>query len=1068
MKRIDFLKVILSSVLSLTVVMVGNAAPITMEKARSNAMEFLLSSSGKQHSKGTSFIKPDLKHAGSLGHSSSSVEPDMTVSPAIYAFNIDGGGFVLAAGDDAAEPILAYGEKGSFHPDSIPPNMKEWIKRYEMEIKWARSNGLTAANSPANSPLKARANVSALVKSTWAQGQPFNDQCIFNGTRCRVGCTATAMAQIMYYWASVGKDGSKFQHGCTALPAYTTTTQKYNVPKLGAVTNFDWSSMTNGKPTTTAGKAAVAKLMRYCGQSVEMDYTSSSSGGSIWYAAQALKDNFFYNSAVKVISEEAMTNSTWTTAIYNEISNGKPVLMSGYGKNGEGAGHAFICDGYKDGKFHFNWGWGGYLDGFFSMSALNTDYGTFSYEKEAVIGIQPFAKSRYVVQSDDYKTLTFYHDNKKYSRKKTYELDMFNHEIQKKTSVTKVVFDASFASYRPTTTDYWFEGFSALTTLSSITNLNTSSTTDMGCMFKGCKSLKSISLSSFNTSKVTSMYSMFDGCSSLTTLDLSTFDMSKVTSSNYMLRDCSALKSITIPATMTNASAYAFSGVGSATSPCTIIAPSGFKFGVDLSGVCFWWKSGCFFLKDHEVAYGLYIDTENKLAFHYDAKPWSRTGTKYSLNTGTTKPEWNSNAATITLVAFAETFSNVRPTSTYRWFDGMTNLTNIRNIKYLNTSNVTNMFYMFKNCQKLTSIDLSGFNTANVTDMSYMFDGCSSLTTLDLSKFDMSKVTSSNSMAYDCKELKKVIIPATMANASASTFSGVGSTTSPCTITAPSGFDFGTSIDELYFRYKTGYFFLEGNKVSYALLADSTLKFYHDALPWTRTGTKYSLPKTTTIGWSGAKSSYSKVVFDESFAEARPPITSRWFMFHSSLTKVEGMENLNMSEVTSNTEMFYGCSKLSSITLPGTITHLDKSIFQGCTKLEEIDIPAGVESIGDMAFNNCSSLVRVSVGFTDPLPITMQTFSNRKNAYLTVPGGYREAFAAADYWKEFKGINEDSAFAKGDVNHDGVISVSDVTLLVDYLIGNHPENFHAENGDINNDGIISIADVQTLVDNIMR
>ena len=1048
--------------------MTMNASPITKEKAQSNAMAFLLSPSGMQRVKGTTFTKPELKHAGSFGHSSSLGEPSPMDSPTIYAFNIDGGGFVLAAGDDAAEPILAYGETGSFHPDSIPPNMREWIKGYEMEINRARSNGLTATDSPANSPLKARANVSALVKSTWAQGQPFNDQCIFNGTRCRTGCVATATAQVLYYWASVGKDGSKFQHGCTALPAYTTATNKYNVPQLSAVTNFAWSSMTNGTPTSSAGKAAVAKLMRYCGQAVEMDYTSSGSGASLWFVAQALKEYFYYNSAVKAISEDNMTSDAWTTAVYNEISNGKPVLMSGHDKSGEEAGHAFICDGYKDGKFHFNWGWGGYLDGFFAMSALNTAYGTFSYEKEAVIGIQPFAKSRYVVQSDDYKTLTFYHDNKKYSRKKTYELDVFHYEIQKKTSVTKVVFDASFASYRPTTTSLWFDGFSALTTLTSITNLNTSSTTNMGYMFRGCTSLKTLSLSSLNTSNVTNMYSMFDGCTSLTILDLSTFDMSKVTSSNYMVRNCSALKSITIPATMTKAQDNAFSGVGSSTAPCTIIAPSGFKFGVDLSGVCFWWKSGCFFLKDHEVAYGLYIDTENKLAFYQDAKPWCRTGTKYSLNTGTTAPQWNTNAANITLVAFAESFSNARPTSTYRWFEGMTNLATIKNLKYLNTSKVTNMNRMFYNCKALTSIDLSGFNTANVTGVNYMFYNCQALTTLDLGKFDLSKVTTSDYMANSCKALKKLIIPATMANVAESVFSGVGSSTAPCFITAPSGFDFGTSIDGLYFKFKSGYFFLEGNKVSYALLADSTLTFYHDAQPWTRTGTKYSIPKTTTIGWSGATSSITKAVFDESFAEARPTTTARWFRSHFKLTKVEGMEHLNMSEVTSNTEMFYGCSKLSSITLPTTIKHLDKSIFQGCSTLEAIDIPADVEIIGEQAFYNCGSLVRVSVGFTAPLPITVQTFSNRKNAYLTVPGGCREAFSAAAYWKDFKGISEDSPFPKGDINHDGVISVSDVTLLVDYLTGNHSENFHAENGDINNDGSLSIADVQALVDIIMR
>ena len=195
-----------------------------------------------------------------------------------------------------------------------------------------------------------------MIKSTWDQHAPYNDMCVFNGTRCVTGCVATGMAQIMYYWATTGIDGKKFRCGSTALPAYTTDTQRYSVGALDALTSFDWDSMTDGMPTTTKGKTAVAQLMRYCGQSVKMDYEEDGSGAALEDAAEALKNNFDYNWSMQVVYSYNMSEEEWQDMAYNELNEGKPFFMSGLGTGG----HAFICDGYDpaNGKFHFNWGWG--------------------------------------------------------------------------------------------------------------------------------------------------------------------------------------------------------------------------------------------------------------------------------------------------------------------------------------------------------------------------------------------------------------------------------------------------------------------------------------------------------------------------------------------------------------------------------------------------------------------------------------------------------------------------------------------------------------------------------------
>ena len=93
-----------------------------------------------------------------------------------------------------------------------------------------------------------------------------------------------------------------------------------------------------------------------------------------------------------------------------------------------------------------------------------------------------------------------------------------------------------------------------------------------------------------------------------------------------------------------------------------------------------------------------------------------------------------------------------RPSSCYYMFGDCAKLTSL-DVSNFNTSKVTDMSYMFYDCTKLTSLDVSNFNTSKVTNMSYMFYDCTSLTSLDLSSFDTSKVTNMGYMFYNCTKL---------------------------------------------------------------------------------------------------------------------------------------------------------------------------------------------------------------------------------------------------------------------------------------------------------------------------
>ena len=180
----------------------------------------------------------------------------------------------------------------------------------------------------------------------------------------------------------------------------------------------------------------------------------------------------------------------------------------------------------------------------------------------ALFSLPLSAQKAYVQQSEDQHTLTFYYDNHRESRSgKTWDIDE-----KKKTNiygfeaipvwagtnrspnnvVSKVVFDASFKDFRPTTTLGWFCNLRALTTIEGLENLNTSAVTNMRNMFSGCSSLTELNVSNFNTSAVMDMSNMFYGCSGLTKLNVSNFNTSAVIGMDYMFKGCSGLTELNL------------------------------------------------------------------------------------------------------------------------------------------------------------------------------------------------------------------------------------------------------------------------------------------------------------------------------------------------------------------------------------------------------------------------------------------------------------------------------------------------------------------------------------------
>ena len=335
--------------------LMANGREVTEQQALEKAQRFLQGKQLMQKSKARSIRRV----------------AQISQSHAYYVFNVEeNGGFVIVSADDRTEEILGYSDTGTFDTSNMPDNVKSWLGYYEQVI---RSLGdLQIQTAPRRVE---RANIAPLVKTTWGQSTPYNSMCPFN---CMTGCVATAMAQVINY----------HQWPVTTLapiPEYMTSSQRFTVDEL-PVTTFDWEKMDNQE---------VSKLMLYCGASVQMDYGYRESGASSFRIAPALKKYFGYDQNTRYVLRSSYSIDDWEEMIYSELAANRAVIYDGTTID---VGHEFICDGYKDGLFHINWGWDGNYDGYFSLSILNPNAtGTtggsstndgYSMRQGAVVGIQ--------------------------------------------------------------------------------------------------------------------------------------------------------------------------------------------------------------------------------------------------------------------------------------------------------------------------------------------------------------------------------------------------------------------------------------------------------------------------------------------------------------------------------------------------------------------------------------------------------------------------------------------------------------------------------------------------------
>ena len=468
-------------------------------------------------------------------------------------------------------------------------------------------------------------------------------------------------------------------------------------------------------------------------------------------------------------------------------------------------------------------------------------------------------------------------------------------------------------------------------------------------------------------------------------------------------------------------------------------------------------------------SYAVFDEATNTLTFKHDT---NKPAGAFALNEGDNAPGWyksnddGSNANIIKKVVFDASFANARPTNCHLWFYGCKNLTTIEGIEYLNTENVTSMSLMFSGCSALTTLNLSNFDTQSVTNMTGMFSDCRALTTLDVSNFNTQNVTDMSFMFFNCSAITTLDIA--KFDTKNVTDMSLMFCSDPALTTIYASDKFVTTaceVDENMFaecanlvgavpydenkvgkemaNYTTGYFTDIASKVveSYAVFdkATNTLTFKHDT---NKPAGAFALNEGKNLpGWykfddnnhSHNANIIKKVIFDTSFANARPTSCYNWFYGCTDLTTIEGIEYLNTENVTNMSWMFSECSALTTLDVSNFDTKnvMEMSyMFGSCTKLKTLDVSSfNTQNVTDMnwMFSYCSALTTLDLSNFDTKNVTdMSGMFSNCSALTTLDLSSFETQNVTDMSRMFKDC---SALTTLDVSNFDTQNVTDMSRM---------------------------------------
>ncbi|OQO54960.1 hypothetical protein BH736_05310 [Enterococcus hirae] len=609
------------------------------------------------------------------------------------------------------------------------------------------------------------------------------------------------------------------------------------------------------------------------------------------------------------------------------------------------------------------------------------------------------------------------------------------HGMRSVTSLDVSGFDTS----NVTNMDAMFYSMSNVTSL-DVSGFDTSKVTEMAFMFDSMSRLTSLDLNSFDTSKVTVMDSMFFGMQSLTSLDISGFDTSNVAYMGDMFRRMSSLTSLDL-SNFDTSKVTDMGGMFADTPLKKLILGDTFKFvesGSENAKLTSAWKradgkgkvyTAADFMKNYgtgDLTAGTYVSATGW---------WGTSPYNFDENTGTLtieagelsgyeKSPWNSGTVDYEAIkkivlsgkVVAPKYSGYLFSSTYTGkqlknvteIEGLSqldtsNVTDMRcmfsdmrsvinlDVSGFDTSNVTSMNYMFKNMSSITSLDVSGFDTSNVTDMYTMFQGLSRVTSLDLSNFDTHKVTDMRDMFVDTP-LKKLIL--------GDTFKFVESGSENAKLTSAWKREDGTgkvyTAEDFMKNYGTGDL-TAGTYVSVETGTWGTSPYMFDENTGVLTIEAGELSGYEESPWNSDKvdsEAIKKIVLagkvvapeDSAYLFSSDLTGSKYL---NNLTEIEGLNQLDTSNVTNMREMFKEMSNLTSLDVSGFDTSkvtVMSYMFLGMKNITNLDVngwnTSNVTSMYGM-FSGMSSVTSLDVSGFDTCNVTTMREMFREMGNLT-------------------------------------------------------------------------------------
>ncbi len=629
---------------------------------------------------------------------------------------------------------------------------------------------------------------------------------------------------------------------------------------------------------------------------------------------------------------------------------------------------------------------------------------------------QAQTRKAYVSRSANGTTLTFYYDDQRATRTgKSWGIEETKKELGDSfpawagTSdvadrlTIRVVFDASFRDFRPTTTARWFHNYRALHQIEGLEYLNTSEVKDMSGMFSDCSGLTSLDVSHFNTQNVTAMNDMFLGCSGLTSLDVKNFNTQNVTNMGGMFSYCYGLTSLDLKNFNTKNVTNMY-GMFRGCSVLTSLDLSHFNTrNVTDMGVMFSDCSGLTYLdllhfntKNVTNMYGMFSGcsalttiwcntdwrgwnsramfygcTKLKGAVAYDenktdakmANPKTGYFTRSRVEAYVVQSadkttltfyydyqrairagkSWGiketKKEGDYTFPAWAGTWSVADSTTTRVVFDA-----SFRDFRPFTTR------WWFENYRALKQIEgLEYLNTQNVTNMNGMFQGCSGLTSLDVSHFNTQNVTSMGGMFQGCSGLTSL----DLSHLNTQNVTSMGGMFQGC-----SGL---TSLDVSHFNTQN--------------VTDMSGMFQGCSGLTSLDVKNFNTQNVTSMG--GMFSDCSGLTsLDLKNFNTQNVTDMRWmFSDCSGLTSLD-LSHFNTQNVTNMDGIFWGCSGLTSLDLSHfntqNVTNMSR-MFVGCSGLTSLDLSHfNTQNVTkmDYMFYRCSGLTSLDLSHFNTQKVT--------------------------------------------------------------------------------------------------